>query len=282
VPLAEFAEGAVGAMRWAGRAVWKHRILVTGIVVAWVGLTYNPHWGFWISAAAACLILLLARFAFGETWRDRLGIAVGVRGRLVFLATLAVTVPVAAVLLRHMAARSGLEASLTPVLDRPGGIAFTTFQTLNEELVVGALLLLTLDRRHPGRRGVIGVAVAAVFALLHVALYASPHQRLLGATPVTLAPLTVLSLFLVGIARNNMILARGDIAMAWGLHLGFNVPFLVGSIFDPATGASPTEPARFDAVFGHVPMVAALAVLAAASFLLYRFPPARRGWNRRV
>ncbi|MEN8151620.1 MAG: CPBP family glutamic-type intramembrane protease [Planctomycetota bacterium] len=258
-------------MNSARAAAWIRRILVGGIVAAWLGLTYNPHWGWWISGLASTVILALGILAFGNRWPERLGLSTGARGALVFLAATAVALPASIFLIDLVARDAGVSFSAAGILDNTTSLAFTLGQTFNEEVVIGALLLLTLDRRFPARRGPIAVGVAALFACMHVALYASPHRVILyGAEPFVLDPLTILSLFAVGVLRNNAILARGDIALAWAIHLAFNIPFFVGHIWS-ADGDPPlTEPEQFDAILGHPWMAALTVVLAAASFGLYR------------
>jgi hypothetical protein len=234
-----------------------------------MGLTYNPGIGWWIAALATAVILLLGWLAYGRAWRERFGLATGVRGGFVFLATIAIVLPGSFLLLRTLGASAGLAFDLGGVLERPQWLAFTTFQTLNEELVVGALLILSLDRRYPGRRKMIAIGIAGVFGLLHVALYGSPHQAMFGNTPVLLEPLTVASLVCVGIVRNAVILIRGDIAVAWGLHLGFNVPFFVGGLRAVKDGEI-TEPGLFDAVLGHPVMAAVTAIGAVVALWFLR------------
>jgi hypothetical protein len=251
------------------RGAVKRGILVIGIVLAWSGLTYNPQVGWWISWLAAAVVLLLGWLAFDGEWRARFGIATGARGLLVFLATLAIALPGSYLLLGVVGRASGISFEVADAIARPGALAFTTCQTLNEELVVGALLLLALDRRYPDRRTTIAIGVAAVFGLMHVLLYGSPHQEMFGNTPVLLDPLTVASLVFVGILRNAAILIRGDIAVAWGIHLGFNVPFFVGGRV-VMREADLTEPGLFDAVFAHPAMVAVTAIGAATALLFLR------------
>lgn len=245
----------------AGR--WKRRLLVVGIVAAWVGLTYWMDLGFWVSAAATALVLLFGRLAFGREWLRRLGLAWRPGSVRFFLAGLLPTFVLATVLVPAFAARAGLESSFSLADVGVGWIVYSVFQTLVEELVLGGLLLFTLSRRWPGRPARLSVGVAAVFALLHVALYASPHQAWFGGTPRWLALPTVLSLFSVGVLRNHAILGVGDVSLAWGIHLGFNLPLFRSDVAPPVA-----EAVRMDAILGDPWMLAITAAAALASFLL--------------
>ena len=94
------------------------RLLVPGIVAAWLGLTYNPHWGWWISAVAAAVVLALGRAAFGADVARRLGLPAGSRRWLVFAATTLVALPVAVFVIRAIADDAGLSFSVQRILDR--------------------------------------------------------------------------------------------------------------------------------------------------------------------
>jgi membrane protease YdiL (CAAX protease family) len=90
------------------------------------------------------------------------------------------------------------------------------FQTLNEEMVLRALLLTTLTQILKVRF-LLSIAVAGVFTLLHFVLYRfGPPQTALSVQALT-------ALLLVGFAFNEFFLVTGSIAVPWAIHLGWNL-----------------------------------------------------------
>jgi hypothetical protein len=249
-------------------------------VVAWLALTYNPggRWsGWWLSGIGTVCILLCMRRADPAGWIDRLGLRVS-RGSLLRAAGLLAVVLVGTILaLQAIARERGV--TFTPRYASPGGVPHylhTIAQTLNEEMILGALLLLGLRRRWPRLRpAALSIAVAAAFALFHLAFY--------GARPASspnhgvLALGSVAGLFLVGVLRNNLILATGHVAYSEAVHLGWNAVFLGGTFRDASTGRRLTEPELFDVFVGAPVVVAVALAAAAASFALLRRRRSRAG-----
>ena len=247
------------ARRWLG---------IVGIVGAWIGLTYIPNVGWWCSSAAVVLILAFGFVAFGRRAPERLGFQLRFRDGVWFLAAFCLTLGLAWPYLAWCAARADVLFEFDRYAGRPEWFCYTVFQTLSEEMVVGALLLFALDRRFPRRRWQITLGAALVFSAMHWALYGPLRHP--DFIRVHLAPSTLLSLFFVGVLRNNALLSRGNLALAWGIHLGWNTVFFSGAL------QGVTEPVTFDVVFGRWPTVLLTGALAALSFVLYRRSSARQ------
>ena len=133
-------------------------------------------------------------------------------------------------------------------------------QALNEEIVLGALLLFGLERWIP-HRILLTLVVSAVFSGLHFLLYR------VGGMQHALLPATLLTLFAVGVLRAGSVLQARHIGYAWALHAGWNLVMFNGRWQDTESGGTLMEPAVFDALLGSRPLTL-LSVIAAGMLLV--------------
>lgn len=132
-------------------------------------------------------------------------------------------------------------------------------ETFNEEMLIGAVLLMGMERRLKNiSKTTIALLIALVFSMMHQALYKwSPVQ------PGTLlSTFTILTLFFVGVIRNVIILKTRKITFSWSIHLSFNLIFFAGFYVNNSTGKLPTEPEKFNIVFGNPFMLILTGALA--------------------
>jgi membrane protease YdiL (CAAX protease family) len=90
------------------------------------------------------------------------------------------------------------------------------FQTMNEEMVLRALLLTALVQIVNARL-LVTATVASVFMVLHFVLYR------FGPPHATLSVQALATLFLAGLAFNELFLATGSIVVPLAIHLGWNL-----------------------------------------------------------
>jgi hypothetical protein len=84
----------------------------------------------------------------------------------------------------------------------------------------------------------------------------------------TLSMAALATLFLAGVAMNNLYLAFRHIGFSWALHAGWNVVWLPAAFYDAATNHRLYEPQIFDRVLGSPTVVAAACAMALLSFVL--------------
>jgi hypothetical protein len=167
---------------------------------------------------------------------------------------------------------------LTPVWQRDDWVVLalhTLGQTLNEEIVLGWILLTSLHRRLPQvSLPALALIVALIFAVLHLIFFAArpSDNHIYGI----LSAATVFSLFAVGTLRNNLILGMGSITLAWGVHLGWNLIFIGSAYTWEETGSKLAEPAIFNVVFGYTPIILLLTGLMGLSMLIFYLPVAKK------
>jgi len=253
---------------------WRRAGFVTLAILAWLGMTYNPgmRWsGWWLSGIGTLCILACARAAWPGAWATRVGLRMSRVELLRSVGLLAAVTTIASVIVTAIARAKTI--TFDPWITTPHEVPWylhTVAQTLNEEMLLGAVLLGGIRRRLPRTSPLrISIGVAAAFALFHLAFYGArtpemPNYGVLSAA-------TLLALFLVGIVRNNLILATGHVGYAEAVHLGWNAIFLGGAFrWAGEGGAAMTEPERFDAFVGSPAVIVLGAVGAVATAWLLR------------
>jgi len=253
-----------------GAARVRQALLLVAVIVLFGGLTYRPDLGCWVSLAGTGLILVCLKLGWPREWLALAGLRIrGKQAALsvgLFLAALAVSL----VLVHRAASAPGIR--FVPVYERAGlGSVFvhTVGQTVNEEIVLGALLLAALSRWTGNRRLIlVSVGVALVFAALHFAFYALRTESDRNYGRLTAAAL--IAVFGVGVLRNNLILASRHIGYAWAIHLGWNLVCFHSLVVRDGQPRPINEPERFNLLLGYPATVMVVAVAAAASIVAFR------------
>lgn len=229
--------------------------IVAGLM-AWPLSIAQDHWWAFILATAAIAAAL--RLLLGEQWRGAAGLNLSPRHAVSALLGFAAVATASTLLLHQVYAAAGLRADAPALKDQVGFL----FQALNEEILFRALLIGLLVRCIPSRSAV-SLGVAALFAAAHFAFYRFSHPM-----HVVLSPPALATLFLAGVAMNNLYLAFRHIGFSWALHAGWNVVWLPSAIYDVATGARLREPQVFDRVLGAPTMVVTASAAAILTVLL--------------
>ncbi len=257
----------------------KYGLLIVAFVICAI-LNYNPqmlfetsyrNWGWNFSLIATVLILIIFRLRDPSDWKQKLGINFNPVDWLGFFITTIVLLVISYFLVEYLATVSGY--AFNPKLfyykdyfprDYPffpilGDYLYYVPETFNEEILIGALLLMGLERHFKRlNKNIIAIVIALIFSLMHQALYKwSPAQP-----GILLTPNTILALFFVGILRNVLILKTRKIAYSWAIHLSFNIIFFSGFYINSITDQFASEPETFNLIFGNRIMVLITGMLA--------------------
>lgn len=166
-----------------------------------------------VSFVGAALILLFGYLAWKRKSIEYLGLRLNSKQLLMSALFAGVTIVISHFIVKSICASSFVIMS-PPVLS---SVPHIFFYTVNEEIVLGRLMIRGL--RHSGgklRDIHISLILATVFSLLHFLFYGwIASER--GAISI----LALTSLFMVGVIRNNLILATNHIGYSWALHFGF-------------------------------------------------------------
>jgi hypothetical protein len=236
------------------------------IPITYFFLTY-ADW--WMAPVASALIVLLAGLAWPGKGPDAVGLRIPLAQIGISLLVLCIVAVAAGGIIPAIAASERI--AFTPVWEsrKWTAVAHTVGQTLNEEMILGVLLLTSIRKKarsvHPC---ITSAAVALMFSLVHYLFYRarSPGSWNHG----TLSAATLVSLFAIGTVRNNCILSTGNVGYAWALHLGWNAVFIDSTYTWPSTNTRLAEPAMFNAILGNTAVVAISLALMGLSFRLLK------------
>jgi len=266
------------------KLIKKYGWLLLAFVI-YVVLNYNPqllfetsyrHWGWNLSALTTVFILIIFHLRDPLTWKQKLGIDFKLVDWIGFLLLTSSLLLISYFLVGYLSEVNGY--AFRPMLihyktycpaDFPflpilGDYIYYIPQTLNEEIFIGAILLLGLERNFKNlNKNVLAIGVALVFSLMHQGMYKwSPVQP-----GILLSAYTILTLFFVGVLRNVLILKTRKIAYAWAIHLSFNMIFFSGFCINNQTNTFASEPERFNIVLGNWPIALVMGVLAFLSIV---------------
>lgn len=233
------------------------------MILVFIGLNYSYRF---VGLLGSILIILLGKLAWRETWANWLGLKFNQKSISFSIICLPFIIIASSLVILRISAMNNISyLSSFADFDIPGYI-HSFSQTFNEEMILGALLLnslrKTLSTLHPLG---ISMSVAAVFALLHYPFYA---WVVIGRHSGKITILALLTLFTIGVVRNNLILKTGHIGYAWALHFGFNVVFFRGLFFDPEKEVYLNQPEMINLVLGSHWMVVIGFVFLLGSLLL--------------
>ncbi len=241
--------------------------------VSLLTLNYQPQTGFYCSFLAFLAISFCLRMAYKKEWLERAGLLIPLKELIIGIV---LAVLITATFYFYITGRidaAGISFQNRFELGNPQLYVFTVFQTLNEEIIAGALLLFSLEKKWPVLNPLaLSAAAALVFSGAHYLIYSYVFdERSIIYLPA------LISLFAAGIIRNNAILVCGHIGFSWMLHLSWNLVFF-GGRYSCGSGKECTQACLFNLIMGDFPFVIMTALLAvAASVILVFFSRKREG-----
>lgn len=137
------------------------------------------------------------------------------------------------------------------------------FYVLNEEIVLGAILLFALVNEWKIRPVVASLCLAVLFSMLHFIFF-----KWIFADRGVLGISTLITLFLVGFIRNSLIFQTGHIGYSWAFHFGW-IAVMFGSIHNSLTSNMYfTEHELFNLYLGSTEMLI-ISIILAGFFSVY-------------
>ena len=238
----------------------NNNCFVIAIIISYLGLNYLPVFGWWISMIGTFFIIFFGRKAWSKNYLQRLGIPQSTLQYFISIVLLIVFLLVTFSLI------------MTIIYERNYGfeiannykIVHIFFYTLNEEIVLGALLLFSLSNKYDKINPIfISIIVAFVFAIMHYIFYRWVFQ---GEARGILSYFTITTLFVIGVLRNNLILIAGHIGYSWAIHYSWMLIMFGCSIYLKENNILLTETERFNVFIGNrTTFIFALVIAALTS-----------------
>jgi hypothetical protein len=231
------------------------------LIVSHINLSYDYYGGWWLSGAGLLLILLLGLLAWKKEFISMSGLNIPFREIPKILLTAAGITALSFACLYWM----GSEAGITMSLNCAKSYIHNVFYILNEEIILGALVLYFLNKKIGIPPLLSSLILAIVVAFAHWILY-KWYFRDKGFLAIT----TLLTLFLVAFFKNNLILRFSHIGYAWAFHLGW-MAVMFGTIhYYNSDWRMVTDLEKFNLYLGSNFMLVFSFLLAIASIFMFK------------
>ena len=235
------------------------RLWLMLLIASYLLLSYNALGGWWNSSMGTLLILLFSYAIWHKDFAANIGLVTDLKTIIISLALAVVVIVCSFLVMMHIASGYGVTIQLPGWKDYYHDI----FYTLNEEIVLGAIILFWLTRRKKVRPLWASAGLAVAFALIHFVFY-----RWIFLDRGIIRIPALVTLFMVGFLRNSLILATGHIGYSWAIHFGWIAVMFGSAHLNLTTGTIPSEYEKFNMYLGS-PLMIVCSSLLAASALAY-------------
>lgn len=215
------------------------------VIVSYLGLSYLPIFGWWFSILGTGLILLFGHFAWPLSFKERLGIPSKFSQYLITFFLLIIFAIASYILMSLIQKQNDLGFGIGYIQN----FTHIFFYTLNEELILGGLIILFLKKRYKNLNPIIiSVGVASIFSIIHYIFYRWIFQ---GPAQGILSFAVLISLLIIGIVRNNFIIRTNHIGYAWALHFSWMAIMFGCSYYRPSNSEQLSQIERFNIFIGN-------------------------------
>lgn len=231
------------------------KLWITLIIVTFLGLNYLAVLGWWISAIGTILIILFSYLSWQTKFREILGFPLKISQ---YFSSFLLLIPLifgSYYLMNYIRIQNNLGFGIGYIQN----FIHIFFYTLNEEFILGGLLLLSIKKKFVKLNPIfISISVAVFFSIIHFVFYKWVFQ---GQAQGILTILTLISLFLIGMIRNNLILRTGHIGYSWALHFSWMAIMFGCAFYNPLNGIQLSESERFNFFIGDKVTALIVAIL---------------------
>lgn len=197
----------------------KDPLLFTLLFSVYLLFSYS-FLGDWLySSLGSILIIFLSYLIWGKSFLKQIGLQLNL---LTIAKSIILAVIVAAcslLIMKYIGSKHNIRIEYYNWRD----YYHVLFYVLNEEIVLGAILLFALVYKWKIRPLLASLCLAVLFSLIHYIFY-----RWIASESGILGISTLITLFLVGFIRNSLIVLSGHIGYSWALHFGW-IAIMFGS-----------------------------------------------------
>jgi len=239
------------------------------MVACYLIFSYYVFNGWWYSGIGTLLVVFFAYLLWRKDFLYRVGLKMN--GVILFSSLFLMLILTVGGygLMKSIAHRNGVMIQYADYRN----FIHDVFYTLNEEIILGAVLLGYV--RHRFRKlqpAAVSVLVAILFACVHYLFYRWIFNDRGILTWLTLATLTM-----VGILRNNLILTTGHVGYSWAFHASWMAVMFGMYHYQTGNLEGLQEYERFNLYLGSPITFIIITALAMVSFSLYwtKFKPSK-------
>lgn len=237
-------------------------LLFSLLILLYLLFSYYYFKGWWYSSIGSVLIISISYLIWGKAFLKQIGLQLNIP---ILAKSLILTVVIAScslLLMKYIGNRENIRIEFNNWRD----YYHVCFYVLNEEIVVGAILLFSMLNKWRIRPLVASLCLAVFFSLVHFIFY-----KWIFADKGVIGISTSLTLFLVGFVRNNLIIQTGHIGYSWALHFGW-VAIMFGSSHSYLSTNMPlAEYESFNLYLGSLEMLIISFILAVVSLIIMLF-----------
>jgi hypothetical protein len=237
------------------------RLRIGLLLLSYMMFSYYFFGGWWYSSIGSLLILFFSFLNWKEEFLKIIGLKLSFIIIIKSISFAAITTLCSFFLMKYIAEKHNLTIQFTNWRNYYHDV----FYILNEEIVLGALALFLLVNKRRIKPIAASVGLAVCFSVIHYILY-----RWIFTDKGIIQVTTLITLFLIGFVRNNLIICNGHIGYSWALHFGWIVIMFGSSHLNRNTQMIINEPDRFNYYLGSIETLVISLSLAAIS-LLYWF-----------
>ena len=231
------------------------------LVLSYGFLSYNFFPGWWYSSLGTLAIIYLSYLLWNDDFTERTGLKIKYTVVIKSL-LLAILLTLAALgVMKYIAAQNEVSIKFTNWRNYYHDI----FYVLNEEIVLGAVPLWFMVKKWKMNPVVASLTLAILFSIVHFIFY-----KWIFLDRGTIQITTLLTLFFVGIIRNNLIIQTGHIGYSWALHFSWMAVMFGSAHVNPSKDEWLTEPERFNTYLGSYGMLAISALIVILSLIIIK------------
>lgn len=233
----------------------------TFLFLSYLSFSYYYFKGWWYSGLGTMLIIFFAYLIWRDDFLFRTGLKIS--GRVLAASIILVIFATAGayILMNSIASENSINISYSTWKN----LIHDGFYTLNEEIILGAILLGCIRRKFTALHPVwIALMVALIFMIFHYIFY-----RWIFTDRGILKGITLVSLLFVGILRNNLILTTGHVGFSWAFHVGWMAVMFGCYHSQTMEDRGLSELERFNLYLGSPKAIIIVTIIMLITFLFY-------------
>lgn len=235
-------------------------IWISCIIIVHLIFSYYLLKGWWYSGLGTILILSISYLFCKDKYLQEIGLQLSFLSFLISTILAVFAVISSFIIMKYIGDKAGVGIQFTEY----GNYIHDIFYTLNEEIILGAILLFNLSKRMKAHPLIISAGVAIIFSLIHFVFY-----KWIFLQKGIIATDTLFTLFLIGFFRNNLILKFRHIGYSWAFHFGWMAVMFGSYHYYHNTLNQLTQVDRFNLYLGSSKMLVTAVIMAIVSMGLF-------------